>query len=227
MEFNDYVQQGIKFFQEKKIGQALENLEAALKLQPNNEDVRKMIMMIRKQADAIANADQALVNEIKQRTDSLGITDLDKAIAEYTETLKRNTNDASAKSKLASVYYIRGLTFASKGEHIRAIEDYTTAINNEPNYPLALNKRGRANLEMGNHDQAIKDFEKLIQLNPNDDNAKQILAGAYRTRGIAYDKKGAYNHAIPDFEMVLKLRPDDNTTRELLEMAKAEIGKNK
>jgi len=80
-------------------------------------------------------------------------------------------------------------------------------------------------IEVENYDQAIKDFERLIQLKPDDPQPKQNLTGAYMTRGIAYDKKGDYAKAIPDFEMVLKFKPDDNTTRELLEMAKAEMAK--
>jgi len=46
-------------------------------------------------------------------------------------------------------------------------------------------------------------------------------------RGIAYDKKKDYAKAIPDFEMALKYDKNDNTARELLEMAKAELEKNK
>jgi Flp pilus assembly protein TadD len=225
MDFNEYVNRGIVLFQEGKIGPAIENLEGALKLQPANTDVRQMLEMLKQQASLTSNAAQASANEAKERAALMGITDADKAITEYTEALKRNPNDASAKSNLAGAYYIRGLEFTSKGELARAIEAYSEAIKNEPHYPLALNKRGWAHLETGNYDQAIEDFRSVRQFNPNDAQAKQNLANAYSKRAIAYDKKGDYAHAIPDFEKVLEFKPDDSTTRELLGMAKAEMAK--
>lgn len=225
MTFNDYVQQGIKFFQEENFSKALENLEAALKLQPDNEDIRQMVEMLKMQTKMASNANQALEDEIKHRLALLEKTDVEQAIAEFTKALKDNSNDASAKGNLACAYYIRGLIFMSKKENTRAIQDYSEAIKLEPNYPLALNKRGWLNLEIGNYDPAIKDFEKLIQINSNDDKAKQKLAGAYLQRGISFDKKSDYANAIPNFEMCLKYAPDNNTARELLAMAKAEMAK--
>ena len=229
MNFNDYLQQGIIFFQESNFGKALENFEAALELQPDNADIKALANGCRQNILIQEQKAQASANEAIHRAEVIGIkvTDVDKVIAEYTEALRHNANDFSAKSKLASVYYIRGLTFNSKGEHTRAIEDYSEAIKNEPEYTLAFNKRGWTNLETGNYDQAIKDFEKVIQFKPDDAQPKQNLANAYLQRGIEYDKKGDYARAIADFEMVLKYKPDDNTARELLEMAKAEMAKNK
>jgi len=226
MDFNDYVNQGVAFFQQGKIAPALENFEAALKLQPGNAEIRQMVEMMKMQMNHASSARQAIENEARERTEFLkttyGITDIDRAITEYTQALKNNPNDASAKNILATAYYIRGLTFDSKGEDARAIEAYNEAINNYPEYTLAINKRGLANCNTGNYDQAIKDFEKVIQLKPDDAQPKRHLANAYMKRGIEYDKKGDSSHAAADFEMVLKFNPDDSTARELLEMAKAE-----
>ena len=230
MDIKEYVNRGVAFFQEGKLGPALENFEAALKLQPGNEDLRQMIEGLKMQADINSKFAQSCINEAKHRANVMGqlfgvkleeITDVDKIITEYTQALKLDPNHASAKNILASAYYIRGLTFESKGEHARAVDDYSEAIKNEPEYPLAFKNRGRANLKVGNYDQAIKDFEKVIQFNPDDPQPKQNLAGAYMDRGIAYDQKGDYTRAAADFEMVLKFKPDDNTARELLEMAQA------
>jgi len=224
MDFNDYLSQGAAFFQEGKIGQAIENFEAALKIQPDNADLREMIEMMKMQMDQASSANQAAresaANEAKHRAASLGITDVDKAIAECTQALKLNPNDDSAKNNLAYAYYIRGLTFTSKGEDAQAIEAYSEAIKNEPDYLFAFNKRGWANLATENYDQAINDFEKIVQFRPDDAEPKQNLASAYRNRGIAHDKKGDYARAAADYEMVLKFKPDDGSVRELLEMAK-------
>ena len=230
MNFNDYVNRGAASFQEGKFGQALENFEAALNIQPGNADLRQMVEMIKMQVNLASNAQQALADEAKQRTEAMkgmaalgGRTvpdDIDKAIAEYSEALKRNPNDTDAKQILVSACYIRGLIFMSKGEYAKAIEDYSKAIDNEPAHPLAFNKRGQAYLEMREYDEAVEDFKEVIQLKPNDAQAKQNLANAYMKRGISHDQRGDSAHAAKDFEKVLEIKPNDNTARELLQMAR-------
>jgi len=226
MDFNDYVNKGIACIQKKEYGPALENLKAALNLKPDNQEIQNIIKMAEGIANAEAQASQSLANEAKQRAASMGITDVDKAIAEYTETLTCNPNDASVKSALSIAYYIRGLTSSSKGEHAKAIADYNDAIKHEPNFPHAINKRGQAHLDNGDFDKAIVDFEELIRLDPNYNMAKDKLADAYCDRGMAYDRKGDYASAIPDFKKSLEFKPDDKTVRELLERAEAKLAKH-
>ena len=214
MDFNEYFSRGVAFFQEGKMVPALEDFEAALKIQPDNADLRQMIEMVKDATKYASDARQASANEAKHWAETMGITDVDKAIAEY-------------KRSLAWAYYIRGLTFTSKEEHARAVEDYSEAIRNHP-FLLAIKARGWANLEIENYDQAIEDFDTVIrQFKPDDiAQAKQHLARAYMERAKSYDLKGDYLHAIPDYEIFLESNPDDSTARELLEIAKAEMAKN-
>lgn len=223
MDFNELVQQGLAFFNEEKLDLALGKFEAALALQPDNDDVRNLIESLKERSAIDTNMDQSIVNELQSRKEALGITDVDKAIAEYIEALMNNPNDATAKSGLASAYYIRGLTFTSTGEHAESIKAYSMAIENDSAYLLAFKNRGRAYLEVGNHDLAICDFKEVIKINPAANLAKEELADAYSSRGIAYYDKSDYNNAITDFEEALRLRPDNDTTREFLDMAKARL----
>jgi tetratricopeptide (TPR) repeat protein len=225
MDFNDYVGQGFAFFQKKEYGLAIEKFEAALKLKPDNQEIRQLIEGAKELDRIEAQASQSMVNEARDRAASMGIEveDVDKAI---TETLKSSQNDASAKSKLSIYYYIRGVTFASKKEYARAIEDYDNAIKCEPNYPHAFNKRGQAHLDNGGFDNAIADFEELLRLDPNYNMAKKSRADAYMKRGMAHCDKRDYTRAIPDFEEFLKFAPNDSAARELLEMSKAKMAKH-
>ena len=216
MDFNEYVSKGVAFSQEGEIGQAIENFEAALRIQPDNTDLQDMVEELKAQADAIAKFRQLCVDEAKARAEVMSrlygvklenLTDIDKTIA-------------SAKGILASAYYIRGLMFESKGEPAQAAEDYSEAIKNEPVYPLAYNKRARVNVAIGNYEQAIEDFKKS---NLDDLQLKQSLADIYMRRGIEYDKKNDYAHAAQDFARALEFFPDDNTARELLDMARAQM----
>jgi len=228
MNFNDYVGQGFAFYQKKDCVNALKSFKEAEKLNRDNPEVRELIRMLEGEIGLKEQTSQEALNEAIQRAKNMGIEieNVNKVIAEYTGAFNRNQNDASAKSNLATAHYIRGLTFTSKGDHVRAIADYSDAIKYMPNYPLAFNKRGHAHLDNGDFDKAIADYEELIRLNPDYNMAKSSLANAYIERGMSYDKKGDYDRAISDYEKGLKLNPNDNTTRELLEMAKAEKAKH-
>ena len=52
------------------------------------------------------------------------------------------------------------------------------------------------------HDNAVKDYDKAIELDPQD-------AQAYVNRGSAYGYGGQYNRAIQDFDTAIKLNPKD------------------
>jgi len=228
MELDDYVQQAIIFFQKGKLEQAIENFEAALKINPNNEQIKQLYNNCKQMISFKEQQCQSLTNEAKQRADVIGIElrDVDKIIIEYTENLKQNINDASLKGYLAKVYYIRGLLFCSKMDYKSSINDFNEAINNQPDYIFAFNKRGWAYLEIENFDMAIKDFKNILLYKPDDAQSKNKLADAYFKRGIDFDRKGDKEHAISDFETALKYNPDDKNTREILQMVNTHVNKN-
>jgi len=64
----------------------------------------------------------------------------------------------------------------------------------------AYSNRGLSWYKKGDHDQAISDFTRAIELNPR-------YANAYYNRGIAYDDKGQYDRAISDYTRAIELNP--------------------
>ncbi|MFH1674266.1 MAG: tetratricopeptide repeat protein, partial [Pseudomonadota bacterium] len=63
---------------------------------------------------------------------------------------------------------------------------------------IAYNNRGFAYGKLGNHQQAIKDYNKAIDLDPLD-------AMAYSNRGFAYGILGNYQQGIEDIKVVARL----------------------
>lgn len=55
---------------------------------------------------------------------------------------------------------------------------------------------GNDDFKLSNFDQAIVDYTKAIDINPN-------LAKAYDNRGVAYAKEGSFSRAITDFTMAI------------------------
>jgi tetratricopeptide (TPR) repeat protein len=74
-------------------------------------------------------------------------------------------------------------------------------IMKEPNFAEAYNNRGVAYDELNQHERAIEDYRKAIELNPN-------YAGAYSNRGVAYDELNQHERAIEDYNNAIELNPN-------------------
>ena len=64
----------------------------------------------------------------------------------------------------------------------------------------AFLQKGINSIQSEDYQQAIKDFDKAIELNPN-------LAEAYNNRGLVYGKLGNLQQAIKDFDKAIELNP--------------------
>ena len=92
------------------------------------------------------------------------------------------------KILLAGMLVLVSISFFTtevKAESNKALKPELTA-----NYYL---KRGNAFAAKGQYDQAIKDYNKAIQIDPN-------YEPAYNNRGNAYKEKGKYDEAKKDYK---------------------------
>jgi tetratricopeptide (TPR) repeat protein len=83
-----------------------------------------------------------------------------------------------------------------------AVDAFTKSIELKFSFAAgAYFGRGIAYANLGNYQQAIKDFNKAIELEPDD-------AYAYNHRGSTYSDLGNYQQAIKDFNKAIELKPD-------------------
>ena len=66
----------------------------------------------------------------------------------------------------------------------------------------AFTSAGVSHLQQGEYDQAIRDFDRAIALQPG-------LVVAWRNRGLAHKEKGDYDRALADYEQALVFAPTD------------------
>ena len=129
-------------------------------------------------------------------------TDIPPDVAIYHCTRAINSGELSQKN-LAKTFTNRGITYYNKGRYDRAIADFTTAIELEPDDAIAYYARGRAYANKDQYDRAIQDYDQAIRLRPD-------YASAFLNRGNAYfNNKRLYDRAIADYTKAIELKPDD------------------
>jgi len=118
---------------------------------------------------------------------------LDDAIARAGQAVQSNTSDAMARLQ-------RGKLYAAKGEHQKAIADFTEALRLDANLVEAYCQRAEAWLLVGEAESSLDDCDKAIQLNPQS-------GEAYRHRGDAYLADGSLEQALADYDRAIQLDP--------------------
>lgn len=118
----------------------------------------------------------------------------DDAIADFSEALQRNPDNAV-------FYNNRGTTYHKIGKYKLAIADYDRALNLNPEFAMTFNNRGNAYHQTGQHDRAIPDFNRAIQLD-------QKIVAVYNNRGMVFENKGQLENAIEDYSKAIQLNPN-------------------
>ncbi len=154
---NAYSYRGVANSQLKKHKSAIEDLGAALKLNPNNKD----LLLIRGKSYAMLR----FYNE---------------AIQDFSRVIQLDSSNKSA-------YDYRGNAYSELGQFGKAISDFDRAIKLDPKSASAYNNRGLTFMEMGDLDRAISDLKRSLELEPGNKYAKhnlQLTQARKRQRAI-------------------------------------------
>ncbi|MCC7084727.1 MAG: tetratricopeptide repeat protein [Pirellulales bacterium] len=167
----------------RHFGKALEDLDYTHKLAPGNP----LVLLFRARANQGAgNLDAAkddIAAALKDRPQmppaalailSLGSENVHQAAADLEELVKVVPNNAALSAQLGMVY------LGNKQPH-KSIEKCAAALEQDPENYLALRTRADALLSVGQHAEAIADYEKAIRMKPNDDGVLNNLAWVLAT----------------------------------------------
>ncbi len=118
-------------------------------------------------------------------------------------------------------YYLqRGLDAYREGKIDEAIDYYSKGILLKPGDQLLSHlylARAFVYDTMSKYDLAIKDYDEVIRLDPNN-------VGVYNNRGAAKAELGQYEEAIDDYNELIRLIPDFGIAYNNRGVAKAELG---
>lgn len=120
-----------------------------------------------------------------------------------------------------------GLRLAFReGKYREATALYTQAIGIDPQFAYAWYDRGVAYRELGQDEEAAKDFEKAAELAPADEEILFGRADLYRKRGILQDQKALVDAAIRGFNQVLEVNPNNAEAWNGLALCMKQLGKD-
>ena len=124
-----------------------------------------------------------------------------QAISVYTKAIGLAPKDSVS----AEAYFNRGCSYVYLGKQTQAIADYTKAIKltSTPNAGYHF-CRGALYYDKRNYLQAVKDFDRVIELVPESE-----ASDAYYYRGSIFHKQNNYYEAIDNFDKAIEIDPNN------------------
>jgi hypothetical protein len=159
----------------------------------------------------------------------------DKAIADYTEAIRKNPNDADSRGVLTIVQ--RGGVYAQKGEQDKAIADFTEGIRLyriiktpflSARLMEAYEARARSYQKLADYDKAIADYTEVIHfglVSSRDPGDVMVRGGwaaqALYVRGVCYDEKEEPILAVADFKQAVEIGFSNDDLQRRMKKARA------
>ena len=131
-----------------------------------------------------------------------------KSIKRLKSKLKYSFNPSLVKTSKTNSpsdaidYYNRGYDKYDLKDYYGAIDDYSKAIELDPDFAYAYSNRGTAKKNLKDYYGAINDYSKVIELDPN-------YTDAYVNRGVAKESLGDLKGACADWRKAASLGDKD------------------
>ncbi len=131
-----------------------------------------------------------------------------------TEADKSSKAEAYYHAALAHLYTELAASFGGRGEYVsKAVENYKAAMAADPESAYLANELADLYLQTGQLRTAVNEFEQRVKVNPDDVNARRILAKFYTARlregSQTRLNQEMLNAAIEQYSSVTTLAPGD------------------
>jgi len=184
-----YLHRARVYAADKKNKEAIEDIDQAMKVEPDNRDLVAKGLLLRAQVHqqagdnkaARADLDQALKDTpglapaLEMRAIlSVGDSDYGQAIEDFKQLLKVAPKNPELLDQL-------GMLYALNKQPRKAISSYSDALDVDAENFSALRGRADAYLNTGDHGAAVTDYEAALKLRPDDEGVLNNLAWVLAT----------------------------------------------
>ncbi len=132
------------------------------------------------------------------------LKDYQGALEDYNEAIRLDPKDGDYYLSRGDYYSQTNQPEKAKADYHQAIENYSVTINNDPNnaknYGFYMN-RAKLYQKLNNHQAAIADLSKAIELAPFNKHLFYLLRGNY------YRKMQKHESAIKDYSKAIEIEP--------------------
>ncbi len=216
LKLSDMIFQEIRDYQrmrrakeEKRRADLLSMMEASQAVNPfiNGEETEKAAPQ-----PTINPSSLSLDRLLFQALDAHSRHDYPLAINLYTRILERST-DRKIKSV---IYNHRGMAYFVLGEYRQAVNDFTRAVQLNPQNFRAYNSRGLCFRMMKQYERALEDFESSLEIDA-------MQTDAYFGRAQLYFDLCDYPRALDDCLKVLNIKPDFKPAQRFQKLIQAKL----
>ena len=110
-------------------------------------------------------------------------------------------NKALEEEKTSIAYLYRAISKHNLEDYYGAIEDYSRAIEINPNSEMTYYNRAKSKYDLRDYKGAFEDFTRAIEIKPN-------FGFAYNNRGISTNDLKDYKSAIEDYTRAIEINPN-------------------
>jgi tetratricopeptide (TPR) repeat protein len=187
-----YADKGLLYVQKKDYSSAEEYFTRAIALDSNSAAAYYNRGMVRIKMNKIQDAASDLISASRKGLGSTDIRKIDSSaqiifergvyafsIGKYDSALLFIDAAINVNPNKSYYYYTRGECYFSKNDFNESVKAYSLAIGSASSYQGAYYKRGLANIQLGKATDAIADFTRAIQYNPQFYLAQKGIGDAY------------------------------------------------
>ena len=207
------MEQGRQLLQQNDVPAALEKFNEVLKINPleaealyyagtiylRNNDIERGVQYLERSAQAAP--DNARLHFVLG--DTYGqLRMVDKAMEQFRTVVAIAPNSPEGREAEKRGRVLLGKKYGEQGDFERALQIFTSVLNEYPDDIAVLVDAGLANLLLNRLDNAQAMLERVVLLQPNNGLAHSYLADTY-------DRKGDANQAAIHYRRAVELMPTD------------------
>ena len=180
-------------------------LKQALRLQPSNPHVLRLLGVISAQRRQYSNALEYLKNSLKALPkNALALSNLGNVyleLGEYSNALDAYDKSIKIDSKYEEAWSNKGNVLSELKRYQEAIDHHDKALSLKPDYAEGWSNKGNVLNKLKRFDDAIAHFDKALSLKPD-------YAEGWSNKGNLLSELKQFDDAIAHFDKALSLMPD-------------------